>query len=177
MTVAVMTKPPREETYRATWTNVHGEQLDYEARRGEKVGHLRHSGISDQALEVRGALVTNYSLDREELTFLSLCWSASAPLRHLPVDGTPDYKEVWRVISEEPGSYVGVTLVTEFDRCQNCSQPIGRDFLGGWYHLSHERHFTYVGCRAASSITGPGWDETLRKTWKATPRSVPPAGR
>lgn len=172
-TIVDMTRPPEEETYHATWTNAHAERLDYEAHRGEKIGHLRHSGISTKPVEVRDARAPGYVLDREELAFLSLCWSASALMRHMTDGDSAARREIFQTISEEPGSYVSVTLVTQRDRCRHCGLSIGRDLFGGWSHLDREHRFSFVGCRSASFDPGTGWDETLTKSWKATPLTAP----
>ncbi len=47
--------------------------------------------------------------------------------------------------------------------CKRCGQAIEKN-RDRWYHLGRTR-----GCRAASRTYGRGWDDSLKRSWVATP--------
>lgn len=50
--------------------------------------------------------------------------------------------------------------------CRRCHKPIVSVSGSFWVHLAD----FMVGCRAASFTPEKGWDESLNRRWKATPK-------
>jgi len=172
---------PGPDDYVGYWRNVHGEELVFIAKPGQPDATLVHSDLDWGPVPVVGGLVAQFNLSREELAFLSICWTASAYLRHGPADEavyeteTPKERvarnvDMCTAIENEPTTYLSIDAITGYGNCARCAHRIGQSMAGTWWHMQTDGRLGTRGCRAASPDRLNGcWDNTLPRTWMAEP--------
>jgi hypothetical protein len=57
----------------------------------------------------------------------------------------------------------------DVEPCRHCGRDIFEDARGVWQHKAADGGLNR-GCRAASYTADKGWDDSLRRDWKAEPR-------
>ncbi len=172
---------PGPDDYVAYWSNEHGEELVFIAKPGQPTAILMHSDLDWGPVPVVGGLVHQFNLSREELAFLSICWTTSQYLRHGPADEavydteTPEERVARHVamgtaIENEPTTYLSLDAITGYGTCARCGHRIGQSPAGTWWHMRADGRLGTRGCRAASpDRLGGRWDDTLPRTWSAEP--------
>ena len=78
-----------------------------------------------------------------------------------PAQLLPEYVDDWHALAARDDGYQVA--------CRRCGRAIVNPSGSRWTHLSSDGGLN-VGCRAASFTSDEGWDDTLARSWRASPR-------
>lgn len=135
-------------------------------------GELGELSLTDEQMALLNPLVRNaiatalhafehYNSQRPARKYLNF-QARLVPTYWEPPELLDDYVELWEFFANRP---------EDEPRCRRCGRIVvatASAHGAQWIHLSADGGCN-VGCRAASFAPGAGWDDSLDRSWKATP--------